>query len=217
MDPKVVELISDFVGTGFGALFGAWCAFRFERRHKGMEEKAEQLAGIRQALFALIIQKTFLENFVNLYLSPQKDRADRWLTLQKYLTIPLEQDLSLERISFLMEFRASNLLNQLALGQHQFRTFLGVLDARNNALQATLDRLTVVRRTTEVKPQDLESALGPEVVEPLRRLTDGLYEAASIAQEANEEDIRGIQTFFSETFPDEHLPQVYIHPATASR
>jgi hypothetical protein len=68
-----------------------------------------------------------------------------------------------------------------------------------------------------VQPQNIESALGPEVVGPLRRLTDGLYEAASIAQKANEEDIRGIQAFFSEAFPDEHLPQVYVHPATASR
>lgn len=216
--PLLTGIIQNFIGGGLGALVGAlvgaWGAFRFERRRRRLDERTARVAGVRKALFTLAIQRSFIENLSMLYLDPHRSSSRRWRTLPKYLAIPIHEELNLDSLSFLLELRASELLGQLAHGQNQFRKLLGVLEARSVAYQAMLDRLTEIRKSNPVAAG--EAYLGPEVEDPLQGLTDALYEAADFARSANEEDIDRIRDFFGESFPGEHIPEVWVRPATAS-
>ncbi len=205
-----MKFLWEFLLAGLGTFSGAWFAFRFERRSKSEDQAEGRRSALRKTLFVLAMQRSFLENFIRLYLEPYQEDPIRWRRLPQFLQLPLQEQLDLEGLSFLLDSEASELLYQVSLGQSQFRTLLGVIDARNAAHGALIKRLVCVMETHSPlpTPEDMDTLLGPDITEPLQGLTDGLYEAADNAQRANLEDFAAVSKHFRKKNPGEPLPEL---------
>lgn len=174
---------------------------------------------MRQALFRLAMQRWLIENFVDRYLEPHKESTTRWLELQPFLLVPTREELDVGAIAFLLDEGDGDLLHQLAHGQVQFRTFLGVLEARNAAHAELGQRLLELRKRDVVlrEAKDVERLAGQDVVQPLQGLTAALVDSAEFARTANSEDMDRLARRFSEKYPKEPLPVLKRHGAAVSR
>jgi hypothetical protein len=199
-----------FLEKAAAAGFGAWAAFRFQAYREGRKEHDERLNAVREGLFVLASQRSFLINLSDQQLTPMRGEALRYLLLRPTIPGRAQLTLDLSKLVFLIKLHESGpLLSHLDLAEARFQTVLSLLDERRKLHESMQQRLDPLPATVETDLLEaVTRAVGRRIVISLQRATDDLYSAVADAIEENRFCTEGIQGFIRSTFPKERVPQV---------
>ena|SRR5437773_7869951 len=90
--------VLNFVVQAAATLVGAFTAFKLESRRKQRAERKEQVHSFNRVLFALTQQRTFLLNYENQHLAPNREDKCRAYMLRPLTELPARLDV--RRIRF---------------------------------------------------------------------------------------------------------------------
>ncbi|MFC1541597.1 hypothetical protein ACFL50_04010 [Candidatus Latescibacterota bacterium] len=128
-----MSLIGEILKLGFGAFFGAWCAFRFERWTRRKDEKARHLNACRAAQFAFSCQSNLLRNVQEQYLDTNRTDENRWIELHPFLVEDNAPRIDWGELSFILEGSKANILKKMTIAQANYITCLRIIETRNKA------------------------------------------------------------------------------------
>jgi len=207
----ILGMISGFLEKAAAAGFGAWAAFRFQEYRENRKQHDERLNGLREALFVLTSQGSFLINLDEQQLAPHRDESLRHLLLLPTFPGRAQLKLDLSKLIFLIKMHESgDLLSHLDLAEARFQTVLSVLQERRALHESMQQRLDVLPATAEADfLQTVTRAVGRRIVVALKGTTDALYLAVGDALEENRFCTKSIQDLIRRVFPKERVPKVF--------
>src|SRR5207248_1171033 len=118
----------------------------------------------KEALFVLILQRTFLRTLQAQQLEPQRENPIRSYSLHPILMVPPDERFDLASLSFLLSSKEAQLLNTLGVAEAQYRTVVALIEQRNALHQTFQSRLEDVRAATGVAEgtlDDIRTLAGP--------------------------------------------------------
>jgi hypothetical protein len=166
----IANIISKNAETALAALFGtfigAFLAFFFERRHAEKKERDAQISAAKHAQFAITAQLNAVKNMKEQVLDPMRDDTDRHLTLKPFSVLAHFPSIDIPSLVFMLKGDGAQLLGELMISEHKYRTLIGALDQRNTRHENMQQRI---------------SQHGPEVgldvatIAILKDMTDSIY------------------------------------------
>ena len=172
------------------------------------EERRRRALELKKALFALILQRTYLRNIAAQELAPMRDNPIRAYAVHPILAVPPGHSFTVEPLAFLLGVGGGELLNRLANAEAQYRSVVALIDARNEVhkkFQARLEAAQIAEPQVSGTIDDIRRIAGPAVSKTLERMTDDLYSFTDKAVGANGELCVGIAEAFRRLFPKEEL------------
>lgn len=202
-----VGLVVQTLLVFLAAFLGALGAFQVQVIQNRRNDAAIRLEAGRTAQFALITQWDFLVSVKKQLLDEHRSDPLRWakiLPFGAYVTLPTLDTASL---GYLFRSGDPDLLSRLKSAEDKVQTTRGILSARNS------EHILFQRRMSEAElaqglgsiPGPVEAAVGPEVVERLRGLTDELYRNVDAGIRELRKAIEDLRTQLREMFPNEGL------------
>ena len=139
MNPEAIDpmwlrafaVVADILKIFLGALFGAACAFAYERRRKQDEERHKRTVALRDAQFALVARINSLLIIHNQHLAPQAGNQNRWIELHPVLNVTNPPVIPMAELSFLLDDVDPNLLGELFVAGDKFDTVREIISYRN--------------------------------------------------------------------------------------
>ena len=166
-----------------GTFLGAYLAFLFQRRHTDAKEREGNLAAAKTAQFAIVVQLNASKNIKKQVLDPKRDDPERHLTLPPFTVHATYPSLNIPSLTFMLKGEGAQLLNELMVAEHQFKTLIGALEQRNvrheamqrcvseNGPEVGLDRATIIILKDMT---DSVIGIGDDVVKELEKVFERL-------------------------------------------
>ena len=208
IDPQnAPHLLVDFVGIGLSTWVGAYVAFDLQRKREEKQLRTHQAASLRVAQFALVGHVGALLP-IREYLEPFRSDKDRDIKLQpavaSFQGIP---EIDLESLGFLLESHDPDLLNVLLDCQEKWNNVRALIELRFAEHRRFAVKLEAIRSSAGlgqlVTGDQVRSAVGPEISNALRTVTDSLFEIVGAAMPANEAAFNRLAAHIAEQFPGE--------------
>jgi len=171
---------SEAVGPLFGALFGAYSAFRLETWRQKRKEGKERADAIRRCQSAL----GYYERTVSVlapYLSPLRDHEHRWRKLGSLAGPSPSLEVEPSSLVFLVDLGREDLLAKVVDCHSAHSSVLTTVELRRAAQERfwfAVSRVEEGARNAlmSADPDRLDEIIGPAVTGPLKSLTDALYQ-----------------------------------------
>lgn len=200
--------VLNFVVQAAATLVGAFTAFKLESRRKQRAERKEQVHSFNRVLFALTQQRTFLLNYENQHLAPNREDKCRAYMLRPLTELPARLDVDVEALTFVLELPQADVLNRIAEADLKYRTLIGVIESRNKLHLQFQERLASAEGIDD-RGQDelvvLRRIGGPMIRRQLENLTNHTYAAVSDALTTNRIVYGDVCKACSELFPGEKI------------
>jgi hypothetical protein len=198
------EFLRDLLTGGVGAFLGAWFAFKLENRRQEREGREETLSALRRAQFTLNRQYTQLQ-YLEGKLAPLEADPERWRLLAPQIGLSPQNRLDLSSLHFLLDSRASRLLDELAFCDDHYGLVLEVLETRNRTASELSAKVEALRSSSRPMPNHaaIDDAVGLDLKGRLSSLTDGLYGSVHKAISLNESLFARLSDHLCSTFPVE--------------
>ena len=194
--------MNDFLIRALATLVGALAAFGLAAWREKRKERSQQIARFRSALFALLMQRTFLRNLKSQYLDAKRDLPIRAYGLHPAVGhVPPTETVDPESLAFLLGVAEGELLNRLVLAQSQCQGVVALLAARNPAHMSFQEKLEVQEGTID----DLRAIAGTSLRAQLERMTDDLYRFTDDAIDSNRDVYVAAVAAFRRLFPEAGL------------
>jgi hypothetical protein len=203
--------LTDFLIQAAATLSGALAAFWLEASRQKRKERNSQVARMKQVLFTLISQRTFLRNLEAQHLEPLRSSPLRAFLLHPVTTAPTQLSVQFNDLTFLLDVDDKDILNLLEVADLRFRSVLSILEARNRVHFQFQDRTEGMHRSggpSIVTQEALKQAVGPVMMAQLTQLTDQLFESCTSALNTNREVYERLDSAFRAHFPREQLFRV---------
>lgn len=170
--------LADFAEQALATLVGAIAAFGLEALRRHRKERQVQIEHFKQALFVLILQRTFLRILHAQQLTPLRDSPIRAYALRPILAVPPHERFDLPSLAFLLSSKEAQLLNTLGVAESQYRTVVALVQQRNAlhlAFQARLEANRALTGAADGTVGDIRAVAGSMLSKQLEELTDALY------------------------------------------
>jgi hypothetical protein len=201
--------MNDFLIRALATLVGALAAFGLAAWREKRKERSQQIARFRSALFALLMQRTFLRNLKSQYLDAKRDLPIRAYGLHPAVGhVPPTETVDPESLAFLLGVAEGELLNRLVLAQSQCQGVVALLAARNPAHMSFQEKLEVAQQSRQVQEgtiDDLRAIAGTSLRAQLERMTDDLYRFTDDAIDSNRDVYVAAVAAFRRLFPEAGL------------
>ena len=189
------HIIRDNAETALAALFGtfsgAFLAFYFQRRYAEKKEREAQISAAKRAQFAITTQLNAIMNMKKQVLDPMKDNTNRHLILKPFSVLAQFPPLDIASLVFMLDGDNAQLLNELMISEHKFRTLLGALDQRNERHEIMQQRMA------KLGP---EATLDAATIAILKDMTDSIYGLCDDALQGLQEAFEKLKTFIEKEF-----------------
>lgn len=173
---SLLDLV-DPVTTLVAAFAGAWFAFLFERRQRGQEETARRVAAANKALYTSFNIWNVQEQLRKEVIDPFRKRPAAWLNMPA--TVPARYGITnydAEPLSFLLG-KEAEIYSKLLLEEQRIDLVIKMIEARSRLVFGVVfPRMAAAgfSLNESIPLQTIENALGVDVVQQLRVLTDGI-------------------------------------------
>ncbi|MBI1810802.1 MAG: hypothetical protein HY035_07020 [Nitrospirae bacterium] len=202
----MTNIIRDNAETALAALFGtflgAFLAFYFERRHADKKEREAQISAAKHAQFVITTQLNAVKNMKKQVLDPMKDDINRHLTLKPFSVLAKFPSLDIASLVFMLDGDSAQLLNELMISEHKFRTLLGALDQRNERHEIMQKRMATLGP---------EATLDGATVAILKDMTDSIYGLCDDALKGLQESFEKLKTFIEKKFNVKALSLEFVY------
>ena len=214
LDSDALRAILDFLAKAVAAGCGAWAAFRLQESREVRKQRQEYLYALREALFALSAQRSYLLNLEQQHLEPLRGDAERHLLMKPLFGAGPLQSLDFKKLVFLLKFKETgSLISELHLAEARCQTAVELVQERNGVHSRFQARLEVAPEGSgEINSDSISLLVGRSTVQQLRALTDGLYLAVADGISTNRTAASGIQEFMKTAFPNERVPRLIEGP-----
>lgn len=128
-----ISFTTSLFGACLGAL-GAYCVALLKERR---DEAKERRAAIHAAQYALHTQWSILHDIKTSFLDPVRNDPNRHTTHQIFLRNQGEQSVPLAKLTFLLDSKEPNLLQEVHIAENRFLASIRTLD-KLNELRGTL-------------------------------------------------------------------------------
>ncbi len=176
------DLILKFIppiATLLAAFFGAWFAYRLERKQKLSELRKANIAASNRAFFILFQQLNTLALIQKDYLDPLRGQPEAFIAMQPILPDDhSEMSYDFSSLDFLLSTKHKQLLLDLWLEQQRFREAIRVLNYRSSLhFSEVQPRLIAagIQEKAEYLNTVFEKALGPLLYKTLQRTTEQVF------------------------------------------
>lgn len=202
----MTNIIRDNAETALAALFGtfigAFLAFHFERRHADKKEREAQIYAAKHAQFVITTQLNAVKNMKKQVLDPMKDDINRHLTLKPFSVLAKFPSLDIASLVFMLDGDSAQLLNELMISEHKFRTLLGALDQRNERHEIMQKRMATLGP---------EATLDEATVAILKDMTDSIYGLCDDALQGLQKSFEKLKTFIEKKFGVRGLSLEFVY------
>ena len=200
--------MADFAEQALATLVGAIAAFGLEALRRHRKERQVQIEHFKQALFVLILQRTFLRILHAQQLTPLRDSPIRAYALHPILAVPPHERFDLPSLAFLLSSKEAQLLNTLGVAESQYRTVVALVQQRNAlhlTFQARLEAVRAVTGADEGTLDDIRAVAGSMLSRQLEELTDGLYRSTEHAIGFNRDCYVAAVAGYRQLFPGQPM------------
>lgn len=176
--PEYKDIVA-VLATLVAAFAGAWGAFLLESQRRQREERDRHFGAGNRAIYTIFNLWNTLEQFRKEVLEPHRGRPDAWLNMAAQPAMSVgDHRFEAGDLQFLLQGQHAPVYAALFLEEQRFELAIGLIRQRNQiVLEKVFPRMadagfTVGRSATE---QDVERALGIDVVHQLKMITAALY------------------------------------------
>jgi len=191
----LTQLIRENTGTLLSALFGtfigAYLAFFFERRHTDKKERSTQISAAKLAQFAITEWLNVAKNMKRNVLDEKRNDSKRHLTLTPFSLLSQFPSLNVDSLIFMLEGEGAQLLNELILSEHKFRTLLGAINQRNQRHELMQHQVATLGPT----------ALDDATLAILKDMTDSIYDLCDDTLSGLQESFDKLHCYIEKKFP----------------
>jgi hypothetical protein len=180
------------VSVLFGAFFGAYFAFLFERLHAKKKEREANISAARQAQFTIMIQMEAVINVKGQILDSKRGDPQRHLTLPPFDVHGPYPRLDITSLGFMLKGEGAQLLHEVMISEYRFNAFLGSVKQRN------IRHELMQRETARMGLGALDQA----TVAILKGLTDSVYQSSDDAHEGLLKSFEKLSPYFKKEFPE---------------
>ena len=167
------------LATLVASFAGAWGAFLLESQRRQREERDKQFGAGNRAIYTIYNLWNTLEQFRKEALEPHRGRPDVWLNLAAQpATSTGEHRFQAADLQFLLQSKHAPVYAALFLEEQRFNLAIGLIQKRNQlVLENVFPRMSAAGFTVggPAKQEDVERALGVDVVHQLKVITAALY------------------------------------------
>ncbi len=201
------QIVLSGVGAGLGTWFGAWAAFRHERKDREETLHRQQGESLRRTLFVLLSQRTMLTNVRDqqLALYAGVPLTFRHVAVQPFFVAPEELQLDLEPLLFVLSTTDADVLNRLEVTNRSYRTILASINTRNDLHREGQNLLAKSGKTGSVNEAEIKQVVGPNFWAQLKDLTDHLYESLPTTLERIDQNYVAVEAIAKNEFPEVRL------------
>ncbi|MCG8602493.1 MAG: hypothetical protein MI807_20270 [Verrucomicrobiales bacterium] len=206
----LLKVDSEFLqlsGTLFGAFLGATSAFLLQSGKELRHEKKKNCSSARRALFVLANQINFLHN-LKIPIDENRDSPNRFSTLEILRSKPPALSLDIESLSYILETRDSQTLNDLTRFDRNFENTLSAISERNEIF---LELIRSGSNYKEVKDGKFELKNSPAEEVVLRAATDAVYVIFDQTLKDSLELVDSLRSHIKRTFPGETSIEIRIN------
>lgn len=200
--------LSDFAEQALATLVGALAAFGLEALRRHRRERQVRIEHFKQALFVLILQRTFLRTLQVQQLAPLRENPIRAYALHPILAVPPHERFDLPSLAFLLSSKEAQLLNTLGVAESQYRTVVALVQQRNAlhlTFQARLEAVRAVTGAVEGTLDDIRAVAGSMLSRQLEELTDALYSNTEHAIGFNRDCCVSAVASYKQLFPGHYM------------
>jgi hypothetical protein len=198
------QILIGAIGAGLGTWFGAWAAFKHERRDREETEHRQQGEALKRALFVLLSQRTVLVNIRDQHLAEHETHRLRHVLLPPFYVAGDELPLDLEPLMFVLNTSNADLLNRLQVCNRSYRTILATIDLRNKVHlegQGVMGRV----RGESATDDEIKEMIGRERWAQLKDFTDALYQAVPKTLAWIDANYDAVEALAKKEFPEVKL------------
>ena len=177
-----------------GTFLGAYLVFLFQRRHIEAKEREANLAAAKAAQFAIVVQLNAAKNIKKQVLDPKRDDPNRHLTLPPFTVHVKYPSLNIPSLTFMLKGEGAQLLNEVMLAGHQFKTIIGALEQRNVRHEA------MQRRVSEHGP---EVGFDKATIIILKDMTDSIFGLGDDVVKELQSVFERLRAYIEKVFPGE--------------
>jgi hypothetical protein len=196
------------MGAGLGTWFGAWAAFRHERKDRERREHREQGEALRRTLYVLLSQRTMLVNIRDQHLLRYQSDPLRHIMVPPFFIAPEELGLEFERLLFVLSTSEADLINRLEVANRGFRTILATISLRNDLHREGQSLLAKSGQTGSVDEDEIKRIIGPHIWAQLNDFTDYLFDALPKILNMIDNNYSGVEAVAKKEFPEIKLFKV---------
>ena len=215
------RLLVEFAGIMLSTFVGAYAAFQLQTQREEAKARAERAAALRRAQFALNAQSSVLLDIRRQHLDPVRTDPDRDINLKAFLYYREAPSIDLSSLGFLLESSDDpDLLSALHACQNGWNNAVGILQQRSLDHRRFLERVAAAIQAHAIPegatPEQMRTAVGPELRASLRSLTRGLYEAVDEAVTVNTQAFERLSAQFEKQLPGERVLTRRLDPEGAT-
>ena len=199
------QLVLGVIGAGAATWFGAWAAFKHERRDRLETEHKHQGEALKRALFILLSQRTVLVNIRDQHLAGFEKNPLRHILVKPFYVASDELSLDLDPLLFVLNTSDADLLNRLQVCNRRCRSILATIELRNNVQVQGQNLLAERLKTESTWPEEIKGIIGPQRWAQLRDFTDFLYESLPRALAEIDVNYAAVEAVARSEFPNVKL------------
>ena len=185
-----------------GTFFGAFFAFLFERRHSEKKEREANIASLKYAQLTIWAQLNGVTNIKTQVLDPTREDEHRYLTLHPSSVHAQYPSLNVPSLVFMLRGDGTQLVADMMLAEHKFRTLVGTIEQRN------VRHEMMQRQMAQVGP---EATLDAATVAILKDMTDAVFDMSDDAFSSLNSSYKKLGAYVEREFPG-----VIARPETGS-
>lgn len=183
------------------ACFGSIVAFGLNIFRENKKETENQHVEILNVQFILLAQKQFLFNLYDQFFS----FLDRPNELGQILIKPISRadfpSISLEKISFILKTKNTDILNKILMNQRSFQSFSKLMDLRDKRCLKYQEE-TLLQSSVDESGMVKNSNIDKVIYYSFFNMSKQCSKSCKIANKANNESIELLNKFLKEEFLD---------------
>lgn len=172
------DVLINSISTLAAAFIGALAAFGLQNQKAKRQEFNRRRIAVNRAIFELLQLWNIQRQYFKEAILPEKDSQAPWLHIQANVNAQFHDTaFDVDELFFLSDTEHAQFLLRLKIEELRYRVLKSLIEERSNLvlnrLQPKMESLGI-KEGTQFKISDLEDALGPDLTNKLKSLTNAI-------------------------------------------